>query len=200
MKKWILLMAALALTGGVKAQERAPIEEARKAAQLIKEGMADVTDKPLKIEIDLEKPQVLKAKDIGILVVPPKDFSEKSLAKLGKEVTPIGEMWMLRIVPAVDGKSVASDKLRHVSVTGKDQTFNLSFYQLGAQKNDKDGLDLVIYSKDKKPLLTVPLQKSDATQEFPLELDGRKEGESSGVLTINVVGKYKANVSVMAEE
>ncbi len=199
--KRIMVLLAVMTTGYVAhAQERAPLEEARKVAKLVVETTGEAANLPVKIELDLEKPQVFKANKAGVLVIPGKTLSEKIFEKLGKEIVPVGDLWMLKLVPQVNGKSATNEQLRRVAVKTDEKTFDLTCYQLGVQKNDKEAIELVVFGKDKKPLVTVPLEKNQATQELPIELDGRKQDEGTGVLTLNVLGKYKAEVTVGIEE
>jgi len=188
------------LAASLHAQEILPIEKAQQAAKLVTASPGATSNTPLKFEGDLEKPQVLKAEGVGFLVIPAKTLTEDALARAGKDVVPIGAMWSLKVVPQNDGKAVDSDRLRHVSVQTKDNTLNLACYQIGVQKNDKDGLDLVLFSKDQAPILKASLDRKTASQEYPIELAGRKAGENTGILTLNILGKYTAEITVSPEE
>lgn len=43
-------------------------------------------------------------------------------------------------------------------------------------------------------MLTAPLEKTDADQQLPIVLQGRKRDDESGVLTLNILGRYKAEL------
>lgn len=133
------------------------------------------------------------------MVIPDKKLSAEVLGKVGGDVTPIGHLWFRKISPHIDGKTTSNDKLRIVTVTADDQDHPLPLFLLGVRKKN-DKLELVIFAKDKEPLLATPLEKIDRNQELPIELEGRKNDNDTGLLTLNVLGKYQAKVTVAAQE
>lgn len=60
-------------------------------------------------------------------------------------------------------------------------------YLLGISKVDGGDVELGLYAKDQEPLVKVPLVKTNApTSVVPIAINGRKEGENTGVLVITV--------------
>src|SRR5581483_7497927 len=105
----LLISASLGLS-----QERIGPEDAEKYARLLSLHTATMPDLPLKTEANVEKPYGLKKDAIGILVIPDKNLSEDTFKKAGKEVTPIGQLWMREVARVVDGKVASTDQLRTV--------------------------------------------------------------------------------------
>jgi hypothetical protein len=86
-----------------------------------------------------------------------------------------------------------------VSVTDGDKQRELGLYFLGAAKNERGELELIVFGKDKESLLRVPLAKTETlpAQKLPISLTGRKDTENSGTLTLHLVDKYTADLAVM---
>jgi hypothetical protein len=89
-----------------------------------------------------------------------------------------------------------------VKVGEGEKARDVQLYYLGAAKNDAGELQLVIFAKDKaQPVLRVPLKKITSTsQSLPVELEGRKQSDDTGVLTIRLLGEYAAEVTMMKQE
>jgi hypothetical protein len=150
------------------------------------------------VDPDVEKPSGIKAAgETGLLALPDKRLTPDSLAAAGKEISALGHLWMRNVVPAVNGAAPDPGKLRIVPVSDNDKEVKVEVYYMGFTKADADSLELVIYGKDKVPLVKVPLVKTDAAaSSTPIALDGHKEDENTGVLVITVFGSYKADVTV----
>jgi len=54
---------------------------------------------------------------------------------------------------------------------------------------------LLIYGKDKEPVLRVPLKALSAPQENPIEMSAEAR-DNSGLVTLKLVGKYQASFTV----
>jgi hypothetical protein len=195
-----ILASATTLFYTASAQEVVSLEEAQKGARLVTQSAGSISDAPFKMEINTDKPQALKVGSVGILAIPSTGLIDDAMAKVGKDVLPLGQLWMLSIAPATGGKVLPSSRLRMITVTDKDKDARVSMFFLGARKNDKDAIELVLYGKDKEPVMHVPLEKIDGSQDVPIELAGRKEGDDSGLLTLKFLGKFKADITVMKQE
>jgi len=201
MKKLTAVVVALALAPLGLAQDRIPPQEAEQIAQLLAENAAKVDKPQLKTDVDAGKPFGLRKGGHGAMVLPDKKLTADLLAKAGKEVTPLGQLWFRQISPLQDGKVVAADKLRIITVNANGEDHHLPLFFLGVRKKADEALELVVYAKDQEPLLVVPLTKSEGTQELPLELEAQKgEAEKTAVFTLKVLGKYQAKLSVGAQE
>ena len=200
MKLLLVLLSALLLARVAPAQEHVPLEEAKQMAQLLAKSGGAIANPQIKVEPNLDQPRAIKGDGLGLLVTPDAKTTAAALAKADKDVVPIGQLWLYAIVPAPGGKAVSNSKLRFVNVTIKDKSAEVQFYLLGARKGDNGKLELVVYAKDKEPLLRLPLEATDGAQDSPIELQGRKSGDDSGVLTLNLFGKYKTELTLMKPE
>ena len=201
MKKLITIAAFAAFTPALLAQDTIELGEAQKAARKLSESAVRITDAPFAVETDLEKPQGIKAEGTGLLVLPDRKLTSELLAAANSAITPLGQLWMLKLAVAANGRPTASEKLRHFTIPDGENEREVSLYYLGATKTDAGGLELVVYAKDKEPLLRVPIKKRVAgKQEFPIEVSGVKNGDNSGTLSLRLFGEYDAQLILMREE
>ncbi len=171
--------------------------KAARAALQLRRFVNDFKNAPLKIDADVEKADMFELKEIGAVIVPHKGLSEKALAALGKGEIAVGQLWMKSIAPSVAGRLAADDELRLVNIEDSSgRSFELPQFLLTA-RSGKGGLELVVYSADKKPLLAVPLKAAKMEQTLPIELEGEGRGEGKGVLSLHLLGKYQAEFEVM---
>ena len=198
----LTLFASLAAALVVRAQEPVPLEEAQRIAHKLNDTLGNPSDAPFSTEIDPEKPHGFKVGDAGLMVLPDRRLTADALEHAAKEPLPVGQLWALLASLATNGHAIASEQLRIVKIGEGEKARDVQLYYLGAAKNDAGELQLVIFAKDKtQPFLRVPLKKVAASSSAsPLEIEGRKESEDSGILTIRVLGEYTADVSVMKPE
>jgi hypothetical protein len=196
----IAALCLLLFAGAVLAQERVPPEDAKRLGKKLAESSAKL-DVPAQVKVvpDADNALAIHHERVGALVMPDKNLSADVLSKAGKEVVPVGHLWTRRLVPVLDGKATANDKLRIINVTLKDEEEPLVLCLLGVRKKG-DGLELLVFGKDKEALLTLPLTKADTLQTLPIELDGKKNDNDTGTLTIGFVGKYEAKLIVTKSE
>src|SRR5688572_27027444 len=91
-------LAALALFTAVSlAQEVVPLEEAQRGARKVTDTLGTPADAPFATDVDIAKPQAIKAGKTGLLVIPEKKLTLENLGSAGESVTPIGQLWMLNI-------------------------------------------------------------------------------------------------------
>jgi hypothetical protein len=196
MNKLIVPLALLLFAGPGRAQERIPDEEARSIARGLTEAAKKVKP-PVTTNVDVDKPYGKHKDEYGALVLPDKNLSAERLAKAGKdEIVPIGQFWMRGLAPVVEGKVVPSKDLQMLTVTHNDKEQNLVLCYLGVRKGPKDGLELVILSKEKTPLLKAPLEKTDEKQDLPIEFTASIEGNDRAHLKLSLLGRYRAKVTL----
>ena len=200
-KNFIGLAALIAFSPALNAQESIEIEEARKAARKLTETAGRISDAPFEVDSDLEKPQGIKVEGRGLLVLPDRKLSVELLAAANSAITPIGQLWMLKLTVAKDGKPTVAEKIRHITVGDGEKEREVGLYFLGATKSAAGELELVVYAKDKEPLIRVPINKRAASkQEFPIEVSGAKNDEDSGTLSLRLFGEYDARLVLMRDE
>jgi hypothetical protein len=192
-------LAVLALITTVSlSQEVVPLDEAQRGARKVTDILGKLSDAPFTIEVDITKPQAIKAGKAGLLVIPDKTLTLETLGSDGEAIKPIGQLWMLNVSLGKNGEAAPNDKIRFFNVTDGDRDLQVQLYLVGAAKNSEGKLDLVVFAKDKEPFIRVPLTKAGAStsQELPIELSGRKDDENTGTLSLRVLGQYIADLTV----
>ncbi len=200
MKAMKLLPVLVLITTFAVAQEIQQVssEQAGKIARKVTEALGSPADAPFIVNGDAEKSVAIKGGgDIGLLAIPDRKFTTAILTDAGTAVSPLGQLWMRNVVPAVSGAAPDPAKLRTVIVHDREQDAKVEAYFLGLSKSAGGTLELGLYAKDKEPLVKVPLVKTDAAESaVPILLDGHKDGETTAVLVISVFGSYKADITV----
>ena len=197
MKHVISLLSFFVLVAtGALAQEPVPRADAVKYAAVVNFDLDKLADTPIPTDGDIKRPFAMKADKHGAMVVPEVKLSAATLANAGRDVLPIGQLWFASLVPMKNGQAVANDQLKMVTAQYEGREFTVPICVLGVRKTAGDGLELLIYGKGKEPLLSLPLTKSAREQKWPLEFDAEREGDSSGRLTLSIVGKYQASFQV----
>jgi len=143
----------------------------------------------------LKQPVVIHDGDFGGMVLPEAKLSADAIAHAGTSIVPVGQLWLRKLVPMRDGEAVPASKLRLASVTKDGEEAKLPQCALGVQRNSAGALELLVFGKDKEPLVRVPLRTMDATQEAPIDLLAERESDS-GKVTLKILGKFTATISV----
>jgi hypothetical protein len=180
------------------ADDRLPQEEAQRYAKLCVEQGALLTDTQLKVTADPSKPCAVRGEGGGAMVIPDKDLSAKKLGKAGKGVIPVGQLWLRKWSPVVDGKVTPNDKLRIVTVNLDEKNRPMPFFLLGVRKGKKP--ELVVYARDSEPLLVLPLKKLETVPKLPLELEWKRGEKDADFLTLNVLGKYQTVMAIAGQQ
>lgn len=167
-------------------------DKAVKAGQVVMPHLNDFPAAPVKVVGVPRQAVLFEQNDVAALVVPHARIDTKALEQ-GREVA-IGQLWLKGIVPDVGGRAAAGKDLRLVRIEADDKQFTLPQFLLTARKSDENGAELLVYSGRKKALLSTPLQPVKLHQSRPVELDGRQRDDSSGILTIAVLGSYAAEI------
>ena len=197
----LLILSAASLLRITTAQEAVPLEEAQKAARKVNAALPTLTGAPLSIDADLDKPHLVKGGNGGVMVIPDKKFTDEVLANAGTAITPVGQLWMLKIGIARDGKPIPADELRSVTITDNDKERAVQIYLLGVRKGAAGAPELVIFGGDAKPLMLATLTgESTRSQSLPLEIAGRKTGEDTATMDLHLFGRYHTEVSLMRAE
>lgn len=195
----LALLVVLAATTAASAQERIPEKEAQRAAHKLVSALGQPTDAPYTADVDPDQANGFKGGSVGLMALPDRKLTVHGMEHAAKELLPVGQLWMLSASLADRGQAIARDQVRTVKITDGDSTKEVELYYLGAAKNDAGELELVIFAKDKEqPFLRAPLKKTGSgTSSALIELEGRKQDETTGVLTIRLLGEYSTEVKVM---
>lgn len=198
MKLPLTLLTLLAAASAL-AQERIPEKEAQRAAHKLIDALGQPTDAPYTSDVDPDQPNGFKGGGVGLIALPDRKLTVHGIENAAKGILPVGQLWSLSASLATGGKAIARDQVRKLSIKDGDSSKEVELYYLGAAKNDAGELQLVIFAKDKEqPVLRVPLKKSGSGASSALiELEGRKQEEGVGILTIRLLGEYSAEVTMM---
>lgn len=194
----LLVLATMAIHA--HSQETITQEELAKIVPHALARVADFDNLPIKVDADGDKPFGMKIKDYAAAIIPDKALTKESLAKVGKDIIPVGQLWLSKLSPAVKEATTPNAKLRLVTLNIKDVDHKLPLLLLGVRQQGENGLELIIYAKAKEPLLTLPLKLSGTTQNYPLEINMREGTTTLGVIEINILGAYQAVLPVGEQE
>ena len=193
----VLTLLAIALPPLAFAQEAIPLEKAQQGARKLADVLGQPGNLPLATNVDVEKPQAFKAGDAALLIIPEQSLSADTLSAAGETVLPIGQLWTHKLILSTS----SSRQQRTFTIHDKDRDMQVNLYLLGATKNAAGALELVVFGADKEPLAHVPLAAADGpSQSFPIEISGQREGENTGRLTLNILGRQKADILLKRED
>lgn len=196
MKQILIVLTLLIGLPLAQAQERLSQEQALRLAKLVGADTNQLQHTPIPTSVDLEKAVAMRDGEFGGLVLPEAKLSAEALAKAGEKVLAIGQLWLRGLTPMRDGEGVSEAKLRIATVKTQDgDEVKAPQCALGVQKNSAGELELLVFGKDKEPVLKVALKKIDIKQESPLEVDAERGSESAQV-RLKILGKYEAAFKV----
>jgi hypothetical protein len=188
------LVAIVVLFSGFSlayAQESVSRQEALKAAFAVSADLKVMLDTPIPTDPDVKRPVAVHAGERGLMVLPEAKLNADVLAKMGKEVTPIGQLWLLNVAPQAEGQMVQAAKLRIVALGAEKESRKVVLCALGVRRAG-DRQELLVYGKDKEPLLRAPLTAISTPQDNPIEVSA----DESGLVTLKILGKYSAAFTV----
>lgn len=197
MRTIFTILAVTIATSFAAEVETIESDAAGKIARVILAQYGVPADAPFVNELDTEKVAGIKGGERGAIVIPDKKLTVESLTAATEKSTPIGQLWMHKVVPSINGSAADAAKLRTVKIAGDEGSKSVEVYYLSVSKNATGTLDLALTSAGKEPLIKVPLVKTDAASATaPLAVSAHKEGENTGVLVLSVFGNYKADVGI----
>ncbi|MDW8364839.1 MAG: hypothetical protein RMK49_03220 [Abditibacteriales bacterium] len=174
--------------------EVVPEEIAQQVIALSVEELKKVTDAPLKVEVDARQSTVLGTVEMGgVAFLTHKNVTEDALKKSDKEVVPLGVLGLYRLALVADKKTVPADKLCPGTIVIEGMTFVVSFCLVGVKTEQEGKRQLMIYGKDKEPLVKVPLNEFETKVDRSVSIECRVGG-GEGTLTLNVIKKFQAIV------
>jgi hypothetical protein len=193
----VLLTVLLAGLSIASAQQGVSREDCLKAAFAVSLDLKQMLNTPIPTDPDLKRPVIVRNGDRGGMVLPESKLSVDGLAKAGKDVIPIGQLWLRGTTLVCAGQPAKPDKLQLVTVGIADQP-KVALFALGARKDAAGKMELLIYGKDKEPLTRAPLQGISVTQENPIEMSAEPQGEGA-LVTLRILGKYEGSFTVAQE-
>ena len=182
-----------------QAQEQLPRQEALKYAFILSANLAEMLKTPIPTDPDVKRPVALHDGDYGGMVLPETKLSAEAFSKAGKDVAPVGQLWLLKLVPMNDGQPVPASKLRMVQARSEDAQATVPCCALGVRKNADGALELLVYGKDKEPVLRAPIHAISRDQENPIEMSAERK-DDGGHITLRFLGKYETTFMVTDPE
>lgn len=196
MRNLVLTVSAL-LAGGAAghAQEMLPREEAMRYALVAALHEPSSLQAPIRVDADLKRPVAGYDGDYGALILPETKLTAATLESVGAGVVPVGQLWLKKLTPMVQGSGVEPSELQMVRIFHEGESARVPLCLLGVAQGRNGGLELLVYGKGKEPLLRLPLRKVERAQSLPIELSAEREYDS-GRMTLRLVGRYEATLSV----
>jgi hypothetical protein len=195
MKQTLIALSLLTTFHLVPAQERLPKDEALKYAAAVSADVKQLRGTPIPTDVDAARPVALRDGEYGGMVLPQKQLTAETLAKAGDAVLPIGQLWLHKLTPMLNGEAVAADKLRMVTVSADGTEASVPQCALGVRRNGSGGLELLVFGKGSQPVVTTPLKVIDTKQEAPIDMDAERDSDS-GRMRLSILGKYQATLTV----
>lgn len=183
----------------VQAQDRLTQDEARRYAALVGTVQTELKGAPAAGTVDLKQPVAVRDGEYGLMVLPAEKLSAETLAKAGRDLVPVGQLWLHKLAPLVDGQVIAESKLKLVTVSGSEGSATVPCCNLGVRKTTAGGLELAVFGKGKEPIATAPLKTITGKQTPPLDLDVQRESDC-GRVTVKLAGQYAAVIAVTDPE
>jgi len=194
----LLCLSGLLIVSALCAQERLPMEETVRYAKLCTDQIGVLNDSPIRLEVSPEKACAVRGEGGGAMAIPDSALTADKVAKPGKEVIPVAQVWLRKWTVVVDDKGLARDKLRVVTIKIDDKDRPMPLLLVGIQQQG-DGTELVAYGQGNEPLLRVPAQKVEFIAQTPVELDWARGENNIDKLTISVAGRYQAVLPITRE-
>lgn len=195
------LAALLTLGAAVPAlaQERIEPDQAEQFARKFAELAREFADPPIKTDVDPATANGLHQEEHGAMVIAQKGLDADALAKPADSPRPVGQLWMRRLRPVIDDRRVEPNALRIIDIKIEDHEAKVTCYLLALGKTDA-GPVLLVFGKGKEPIARLKLTTLDKAvdQDEPIELEGEKETDETGLITLKLAGKFKASMIVTA--
>lgn len=176
------------------AQEPVSLDRAREFARHLVESAGNLSASVVRVDADVLNPVGIRAGESGALVVPDRNLTASILENAGSTPVAVGEIFLRNVTLAVDGKPVEKSKLQHISVVMQEQKVEVPIYLLAAAKSAEGNLELLVFGKGAEPLARTRLGKVASKTKMPIELAAEKQDENSGLLTLNIVGQFEAEL------
>lgn len=169
-------------------------EETVRYAKLCVE-QTNLSDAPFPMNVDAEKACAERGEGGGVMIIPDKKLTAKSVLQVDKDILPVGQLWLRKWTLVENNSAVPLSKLRVLSLNIDDKQRPMPLCLLGIRKH-KNELELVVYAKDSEPLQVLPLKKVDFEQELPVLLEWQRGERTIDRLTVRICGKLETILPV----
>lgn len=195
----VAIAGALLFTCSLPAQERIEDKQLTQYAFILGFTSTQEKDVPVKVLPDAVKASAIHLDDQIAVLIPDQQLAEDRLAKVSeKEVTPLGQIWLRDLVPQVEGKKVAADKLRSVTIDAGKEKITAQLCFLGLQKNSKGETEVVVYGKGKEVVARPVLEAHEEKHDKPILVGMDAPADKPMTVSISFFGKHRAQFEVAA--
>ncbi|HVV98807.1 MAG TPA: hypothetical protein VHB77_00620 [Planctomycetaceae bacterium] len=191
-------LCCLLLAATLCGQDRLPTEETVRYAKLCTDQIGVLNDAPIRLEVAADNACAVRGEGGGAMAIPDARLTADTIAKPGKDVVPVAQVWLRKWTLVVDGKGLPRDKLRVVTVNIDDKARPMPLLLVGLQQKG-DAVELVAYGQGNEPLLRVPAQKVEFVAQSPVELDWARGENNVDKLTVSIEGRYQAVLPITRE-
>jgi hypothetical protein len=164
-------------------------DEARGFAKLCVE-QTTLSDAQIKTEVDPDQPCAVRGEGGGAMAIPDKKLSKDIARKVGKDVIPLGQLWLRKWTTVVKDEATPKEKLRIVTVNIEKKDRPMALFLLGIRRKSTSA-ELVVYAKENEPFQVIPLKKLDQIPDLPLEIEWKRGEKQADGLTLTIAGKYQ---------
>lgn len=176
-----------------------PADVVAQIAPRLVEDAGKQADPPFKVDADADKATGLFRQGVGgLMVVPVKGLKADSLTGVdGPNGAPAGYFFLHKLTPVVDGKPV--DSAKFTTLILKDNNGNereIATLRLAVKKVSDTEWKLLVFAKDKKPIITAAFREQANGSDQPVSLSAKEAQNDQGTLTITMFGKYAADVTL----
>lgn len=158
---------------------------------------------PFKLEGDTSKANGLYEPGAGgLIIVPVKGIKDGTEVKgvEGANGAPVGYLFLHKLAPVADGKPVGDGKFPTVSFKDPEGNERHAITLRLALKKDGEKWSLLVFGKDKKPLLTAPFRAEKNGSDIPLSVAAKDISGDQGTLVVTYVGKFAADLKLVKAE
>ena len=203
MIRYLVAVALAALIGpSLAAQEveRIDGEKAGKAAKVLIPPTAKLPDVPFQLKPNVPHSLGFAIKKRAVFVIPDERLSADAIAKAEQQFVPLGVLYFVRIAPVVVESPLPGEKQRLVEVAdGNDKTTVSVFYL--ATSNVAGRPVLLVYGKDKAPVLVTTLVDADEDRKVPVQLDALPGGgDSRATLLVTIGGRFRGAIQLTTQD
>jgi hypothetical protein len=152
-------------------------------------------DAPVKVDPAADKAVGYHVEQkLGIVAMPDKNFTAKSIDDAGDKEVPVGVIATLSLSVEDKGTVISGERLAVADLNGMAK---LPLFFLAAKANGADRV-LQVYSKDGKPLVSIPLKKqaSDAATPLNVKLTNIKFDEKKLDAVLSLGGAYEGTLNL----
>ena len=199
-KKLIGIAAVLVLAAGVaradvEAMAISPDYLAQVAPLAILLIQQQFPNAPVKVDPAADKAVGYHVEQkVGVVAMPDKNFSAKSIDEAGEKEVPVGVIATLSLSVQDKDTVISGDRLAVADLNGMAK---LPLFFLAAHAKGADRV-LEVYSKDGKPLVSIPLKKqaSDAAMPLNVKLTNIKIEDKKLDATLILGGAYEGTLNL----